>query len=149
MVENRMIGIMSTFIILIVGVALLISLADTTTDVTEAKTVINESVTLVNATAVGLANNQLDSITSVINATNASESLTSGVNFTADLSAGTITLISAGEAGVWNVTYIHRQVGNSTARTLITLVILFFVLGLLGMTLAALSPSFRELMGFK
>lgn len=138
-------GIIFAGIFIIVAAVLASSVADNQVAATQANTVTNESVTLINATAVSLDNNQLDSITSVVNATNASDTLALGVGYTANLEDGTIT--SLGRSGNWNVTYVWREVGDSTARTLTDLVTLFFVLGAFLFAVGMLfKDNLRELM---
>lgn len=135
-------GIIFAGIFIIVAAVLAGSVADNQVAATQANTVTNETITLVNATAVSLDNNQLDSITSVVNASGVA--LTSA-NYTANLEDGTIT--SNGPAGAFNVTYVWREVGDSTARTLTDLVTLFFVLGAFLFAIGMLfKDNLRELM---
>lgn len=130
-----------TFIILVVGISLLVSIANSATDVTEVKTVTNESTALLNATAVNLDNTQLVAVSRV---GNTSHTLTETTHYTYDLAQGTVTLVNLADA-TYDVSYTYRQVGNSTARSLISLVVIFFVIGLLLLVVAVVSPSFREM----
>lgn len=132
------------FMAVVIGTALLTSVADSTTSVTQTNTVNNETVTLVNATAVSLDQNQLAAITSVTNATNSTDTLTEGDDFTANLQDGTIT--SLGRGGNFNVTYTWREVGDSTARTLVSFNALFFTLGIMLLVYAIFDPGFKNLM---
>lgn len=139
-------AILSAFLVIVIGAALLTTTADEQTRITQLNTVNNETIALVAGTAVPLANNQLATIGTVYNASNASRVLTAGQNYTVDMSAGTISAI--GISGDFNVTtYTWREVGDSTSRTLVILVIVFLAIAILTGVLAALSPSFRELMG--
>ncbi len=115
------------FVFILSGVIFISALADETTRVTQANTVTNESITIVNATAVSLANNQLDSFTELSNVTNGA--VTEGDNYTVDLSAGTVTGVDL--SGAYNASYVYREVGNSTSRTLTNLVIVFFAIGVM------------------
>lgn len=140
-------AILGAFIFLIVALALIGSIANSTTDATEAKTVTNESMALINVTAVASANNQWDSVTRI---GNASLTLTSGSNYTVDLTQGEVTLLSGTTlptTGTYDVSYVYRNVGDTTSRGLINLIVLFFAIAILVTTIAYLSPSFREMMG--
>jgi hypothetical protein len=134
------------FIAVVIGVSLLTSTANATTAATQQNSVVNESIVLVNATAVALDYNQLDALTTLANATNGTDTLTVNTDYTVDLSSGEIT--SLGRAGTFHATYTYRQVGNQVARTLTNLIVILFALGVFGAVLYYLSPQFRELMQF-
>lgn len=128
-------------VVLIIGIQLLVAAANSVTDVTEAKTVTNESMSLVNGTAVAAAHTQWDSVTRVGNTT---VTLNETTQYTVDLPHGTVTLI--GTSGTYDVSYVYRQVGNSTSRTLVLLIILFMAIGILAYTFRDLIPFLRDVM---
>lgn len=117
------------FVFILVGVVLLGSISNEIVRTTQANTVSDEQITLVNQSTTSLANNQLDSFTSLVNATNATDIQVLNTDYTVDTSGGSVT--SLGPAGLFNATYIYREVGDNTSRTLVNLVILFFALGVL------------------
>jgi len=145
MANDKTVGVLIlAFVIAIVGVTLASQLANSQTAATQLNTVNNETAALVNGTAVKLLNNQLSSITTVYNATNATDIIATA-NYTANLDQGTITLINS-RTGNFNITYTYYKVKDSTARTIITLMVLFFCIAVLVMTVAVLNPTFREML---
>lgn len=136
---DEMKNVIFGFMVVFVGVVLLGAVADEQVRVTQANSVVNESVVLVNASAVSLDNNQLDSLSFV---GNASDTLTVNTDYTVDLSAGTVT--SLGPAGTFNASYVYREVGSATARTLTSLITLFFALGVMGLGLAMALKGLRD-----
>lgn len=132
------------FMIVVLGAAFLTTVADETTEMTQTNTVTNESATLTNNTATTLANNQLGAVTRVGNA-----SLTIAPSFyDVNLDTGTITARWAANATLANraydVSYTWREVGNSTARTLINTIVLFFALGMVLIVVAIFMPRWKE-----
>lgn len=134
------------FIFLIIGVSVIQPLADSTVDATEAKPITNESIALVNGTGTAAANSQWDSFTQL---SNNSRILVEDTDFTVNLGLGVVTLNTLDNTisdGNYDLSYVYRNVGNSTARTLIILVILFFALAVLLGVIAILVPSFKDMM---
>jgi uncharacterized membrane protein affecting hemolysin expression len=145
MENNKLVGVLLVaFVAVILGIAFLTSIANDTTRVTQANTITNESITWAsNGATVGLANNQLDSITSIKNSTGGSI-LTQGTNYTVNLDTGQLT--SVNRNGTFLVIYAYRQVGNAAARNVLNVVLpMLFAIGVLLALLWALSPSFRDL----
>lgn len=133
------------FIAVVIGAAFMTSLANNVTSITQANTVINESTAFVNGSSVALDNSQLDSLTSI---TNGTAVLRETTDYTVDLAKGVIafsTLNTTLADTNYDVTYVYRDVGNSTARNLIVLVILLFAIGVFTTVLYFLSPQLREL----
>jgi len=145
MVEMKMGPILVAFIGLILGITFLVALSNSTVDATEVKTVINESAVLGNNSATKLDNNQWVSVTRV---GNTSTPLIQTTDYTVDLAAGEVTLASGNASvtnGTYDVSYTYRNVGNSSARTIVNLVTLFFSLAVLLFLIGALSPQFRDM----
>lgn len=143
-----MAAILGAFIFAIIGVALIGGLADSTVDATEAKTVVNETLAFVNGTTVSLANSQLDSFTSLRNGTVVLDAVSD--DYSVNLDQGSVICLTSNSSiadGDYDATYVYRNIGDSSSRTLLLLVILFFALAILIGVIAALSPSFREMMG--
>lgn len=136
--------LLTAFIGLVIGVTLLISTADNTQRSTQLNAVNNQTTALINGTAVSLGYNQLNSLTSIYNATNASQTV-AAANYTVDLPQGTVTLLN-GRTGNYNVTFTYYLVGDSTARTLLTTNNLFFALGILLLLIAVAYPLFKDMM---
>jgi hypothetical protein len=153
-VEIGLKGVLLTFVGLVIGIALLTSVANSQVQVTQLYTVTNETLTLVNGTAVQLGgarapNMNIQSIGTIYNATNKSTVLTSGTNYTLDLPRGTVTMIVA-QPGQWNVSsYTYYQIGDSTSRSLTGLLAIFVAVAVLGVALVYLLPWLRELDVFK
>jgi hypothetical protein len=137
--------ILFAFMSAIIGAVMLTSLADSQTATTQATTATNESLTLTTGIPGYLRNNQLDSITSVVNGTS---SLVEGTNYTANYAQGWINKTQSFTAnGTYKVTYVYRQVGDAGSRTMLGLIPLTFALGVFLTVLAALSPQFRDMIG--
>jgi hypothetical protein len=140
---NNINDFVMSFMFLLVGVLLISVIADETTGATQAVSVNNETITLVNGTGVSLANNQLDSFTSLINATNAADALTVDVDFTVNLPSGEVTSIT-GNAGGFNATYVYREIGNATARSLVNMILVFFAIGIFMASVGFAVKGLRE-----
>lgn len=136
---NKVNIFMIAFITLIVGIVLLDVTADTTYLATDATyTGENESITLINGTAVNLANDWVTSVTTVIvqNGTNATLPAT---NYTVGSlnsdDVATITLLHGDYDGNTSyVTYDYQDdnyVRHAQSRMLIRLVVIFFALAIL------------------
>lgn len=139
----KMNDMLLSFMFLLVGVILLGVVADETTGATQANTVTNETISLTNGSTTSLANSQLDSFTSLVNSSNASQTYTRDTDYTVDLAAGSVT--SLGPSGNANATYVFREVGNSTARSLTNLVIIFFAIGVFLASVGFAVRAFREM----
>lgn len=148
--EVNKVGIfISAFIILLIGIVLLGSTADTVTIATDSTTIesLNESTTLINGTGVALTNNWVTSIIEVLaqNGT-ANYSLTETTDYTVDnLNSETtvqITLVNAEWDG--NTSYVSynyqndNYVRSGVSRVLIRLIIIFFAIALLGIAIAVM-----------
>ena len=131
------------FVLLLVGIIFIGIVADEITRVNQANTVTNETITLTNQSVTSLDNSQLDSFTSLVNASNGSQVYTLNTDYTVDLSAGEIT--SLGPSGDANATYVYREVGSATARTLTNLVNIFFALGILGISIFVGLKGLRDM----
>lgn len=143
MVNSSLKPIILGFVFIVLAGVFIQSIANTTTDVTEIKTASNESITLVNGTPVSLANNQLVAVQRVANGSGA---FYSG-NFTTNLPQGQITWTAGALVGTFQTTYIFRQVGDGTARSLTTIIVLLFALGIFISFLAIQNEGFREAFG--
>ena len=141
--DTKLGGILGAFIFAVIAIALAISLANNQVLVTQTVSVM-EQKTLTNGTTTQLTNGIITGITSIVNATNASQSQPS-TNYTVVPPQG--LYFSGGRSGLFNVTYTYSYVPDATSNTLITLVTLFFVFGIIGGVLYYLSPNFRELIG--
>ena len=130
------------FIFLLVGVTFIGVIANESTSITQQNTVVNETVALVNQSTLTLANNQLDSFTSLVNSSNASQTYVLNTDYTVDLDGGKVTSLSPTGAAL--ATYVYRDVGNSTARTLINLILIFFAIGLLMTSAGFAMKGLRE-----
>ena len=146
--------ILSTFLCLIIGIALLNAVADQISLVDQTYTSTNETITLTNGTAVSLANNWVTSITSVVANYSGtySTTLTKDSNYTVSNlnsdSVATITLITGGYDGNSSyVTYTYQDDSyirgdmSSANQTLIKLIVLFFVLGVVACAIWGLLRS--------
>lgn len=143
MVNSSLKPIILGFVFIVLAGVFIQSIANTTTDVTEIKTASNESITLVNGTPVSLANNQLVAVQRVANGSGAFDS----GNFTTNLPQGQITWTAGNPAGTFQTTYTFRQVGDGTARSLTTIIVLLFALGIFISFLAIQNEGFREAFG--
>lgn len=142
--SNKLGGLLAAFIFVVVAAVLISSLANSQTAVTSSFTVNNETAALINGTQVNLKNGIVTSVTSIVNATNASQSVAAS-NFTLTKPQG-ITLLN-GQTGNFNVTYTYQNVTDPASTTMISLVVLFFALATLAGVLYYLSPTFRDLIG--
>lgn len=118
-----------SFIFLLVGVVFVSVLATEITGVTQANSIL-ENISIANNTVTSLSHNQLDNFNSLVNATNTSDVFVLNTDYTVDGSAGTVT--SLGPTGLARASYVYREVGDSTARSLTNLTIIFYVLGIFG-----------------
>lgn len=116
------------FIFLLVGVIFIGVIADEITAITQSNSIVNETVALVNGSSLNLANSQLDSFASLVNSSNSSQIYVLNTDFLIDLNGGILT--STNPTGAALATYNYRDVGDSTSRTLILLVIIFFAIGI-------------------
>lgn len=143
---NNQLGLlMGGFIVLIMGLTLIPAVADQVTSATEIKTTTNESITFGSGgPVVQLAQNQLVAFTSI---TNTTVTVLSG-NYSVDLSAGKVTpTASTGlPNGTYDATYTYREVGNSTSRTLISLVVLFFAISIMAFAVGMAVQGMKEYM---
>lgn len=135
MAELNRLGIfISVFIALIVGVILVGVIADDVNENTQTDSTTNESFVALDNTFVALANDDLVSVSEVRNFTQ--DVLVLTTDYTVDLPGGRIN-ISTIEFNPTNTTYyadyVYERdlfVSNATARTLLNLIPLFFVLGI-------------------
>lgn len=145
-------AVLVSFVFLVIAIALLGSTADSIFDTTTAKTVTNETITLQINTPVALANNQLDSFTKFYNGSAGTTSIVDTSNYSVDLDTGEVTLldnVTYGTGTGWQATYVYREVGNTSARTLISLITIFFAIGVFLMFLGLYSDTFRDLIGMR
>ena len=145
--------VLSTFLCLIIGIALLNVVADQISLVDQTYTATNETITLDNGTAVSLANNWVTSITSVVANYSGTYSTTvptsnyTIANLNSD-SVATITLITGDYNGNSSyVTYEYQDDNyirgdmSSANQTLIKLIVIFFVLGVVACAIWGLLRS--------
>ena len=125
--------IFSIFIAIIIGMALIIPIAQNTKSMTNSYTVTNETISGVNmGVAETLANDDLVSFTTLWNTTGGAIPAT---NYTVVLSTGVLTvntndvLVNGSDLKATYVHYDDNHVTNSAATTIVDLVILFFALG--------------------
>lgn len=136
-------AIFGAFIVIVIGAALLTSTANTTTGVTQNYNVANESVSFTNGQTATVKNGIVTSITSIVNASNASQ-VQGSTNYTLTQPK---SIAWSGPTGTYNVTYAYNQVSDATSITLVNFNTLFFALAVFFVFLAALSPTFREWIG--
>ena len=137
--EGKLYGILAAFLFIVIGVALLVSLANNENAVSGSFTVTNESVALINGTMVNLKNGVVSSVTRVGNST----VTVAAANYTLTSPQG-LTLLN-GQTRTYDVTYVYDNTPDATSSTILDLVILFFALGIIGGVLYYLSPNFRDL----
>ena len=131
------------FVFIVIGVALTISLANNQTLVTQTTTLM-EQATLTNGSTTRLTNGIIVGVTSIVNATNASQSQPAA-NYTV-IQPQSI-YFTGGRTGLFNVTYSYNNVPDRASNTMVTLVTLMFVLTLIAGIIYYLD-GFKELMGF-
>ena len=149
--ENNNLGmLLGAFILIVVGVVLVDSIADSVAELDDTITLDdNESLTWVaNNTPIVLANDDIVSGSQIVY--NQSNQLTSGSDYT--MSRSTITFLNTSDTvfatDLLNITYTHEGVNylnDSTSRTLINLVVLFFVLAILGVGYLIAIKSFDNM----
>lgn len=137
--DRKLAGLVFGFVFIVIALALLTALADQTTSVTQTYTVVNESAVLVNGTPVALQYGIIQSISGVINASNAT---VAAANYTLQ-QPKSITLLN-GINGTYRVTYTYVPVGSGSTNTLVGLVVLLFALALFTTALYYLNPTFRD-----
>ncbi len=117
-------SIIMIFVFIIIGVAFLTSIADTTQPITNALPITNESFTGVQNTAVSLAHGNLTAV-SAVKFSNGTTVPTS--NYTVNLTPGTITLVTAN--GTYYTDYNYHAdtyVADGASRTLVNTNIIFY-----------------------
>jgi len=142
---NKMSVLIMGFIVILVGIVLLSSLADNENNIRTLTTVTDDPFTGSNSTCTRISNGCIDSITSVENATGAmtvgaanyslcrssTTNLQDGIILAAGSQAQGITLGGA----ALNATYQHSAgctyVSNSTSRVFISLIPIFFAMAVL------------------
>lgn len=134
--------ILSTFIIILVGVVLIDNIADSISEIDDTIAIANnDTLTWAgNNTAMSLSYDELVSGTEVVY--NNGTKINKGNNYTTNYEQGTITIINQsgddgiGEQSEWvtdaiNASYTYQAEGyidNATARTIIPLTIIFFAI---------------------
>lgn len=120
------------FLVAVIGIALLSSTADSTKKVTSAVNSVNESFAGKLNVAVALANDDLVSVSAVRNTTG---STVPASNYTVNTTGGTITMLAPQVNNTYYADYTYYDddyVSNSTSRTLVGLIVIFFAVGLIG-----------------
>ena len=143
--EINKVGIfVSLFVMLIVGLVLLGTTTNTTNVATEQNAyVANDSITLINGTAVNLVNDWVNSITIITlgNGTELTTATTNDCNYTVDnLASDDIATITLHETttsctgNTSNVAYTYQDdnyIRNATSRVFIRLILIFFGIAIL------------------
>jgi hypothetical protein len=132
--KKGLMAIIASFIIVLIGIILLMNTSNDVTSLSTTPTVINETVAAFNSHATQtLANDDLVSLTSLVNASDATIPAT---NYTVNLAAGTFIInaeTSHTNGTAVKATYVYyasTYVKDRTAVSLANLVILFFALGI-------------------
>lgn len=130
--------LLTVFIALIIGIAFLTSTANTVTDVTKIQTKTNETVSLTNSTFTEFANTNSVTVSALRYCANATAMTAGQYNFTASGTKliGLPTTSSCADYTFKGSTYVE----DSSARSVINLIILMFAIGLLGIGLMATKP---------
>ncbi len=155
MVEmSKQMGFLITFFVLfIIGVNLLIPIADQVAGTSQLRSVVNESVTPTNGSTNTLANIDLQS--GSLGFVNSSGTTLGTANFSVDLATAVVTWTfsetNQNETD-YNASYTFfpdEYVKDGTSRTILSLVTLFFALAvlllLLGLFMIMSGNSFRDL----
>ncbi len=135
---QNLMGIITIFILAILGLVLIGPIADQINTLTSTQSVTNETVTFLNNTNSSLANGNITN--SSITITNSSGTTLSRGNFTAFPTAGIIFWNMDNNSRslnntLWNVSYSFQGadfIESSTTRTILDLIIIFFALGVFG-----------------
>jgi hypothetical protein len=141
---------MAIIVAALIGLALLSSIADTTTSQTSILTVTNETFSGSNSTPTTLAHPNITtgSLTVITNTTGATFT---GNNFTVNTLTGTIQLINK-SAGTFYTSYTYKPtnyIPDAGSRGISSLIVVMSALGLLGVILAILYPRLQEQFGSK
>lgn len=133
--EMKTLGVLLVlFVGLLIGISLLTTTADEVTKTQQTKTATNETHLFSSPdNSTTLTHTDVISISYIANSTrpNANYTITS-------LSLGTLWMNTSGSQNVTYLYYPTEYVKDSTSRTLINLVILFFALGIVGIAIAGL-----------
>jgi len=131
-------GLVIFFIVLVVGIALLSSTADTTSEMTDLHTFSNNSLTALNGTAVSYVAQTVHNSTGLTAVRDsAGTALTATTNYTTTGNTITMTATYASNVDVnetWYVDYgwaYNVYIDDGSARTMTGLIVLFFALAIL------------------
>lgn len=139
--ENKgKLGILITiFILVIIGLSLLSSLADNIYLNTNTRDIVNETITIA-ANTGQTANDDLTTVTYFGNTTvDYTSAINTGVNFT---TAGVITVANSSNPlfnisdNDYRISYNYEPdeyINNGTARTMLSLIVLFFAIGIVAL----------------
>ena len=158
--NNNLGFLLGAFIIILVATVLIDSIADTVSELDDTVTLANnESITWPgNDTAFDLANDDIVTNSEIVY--NQSHKLTRGTHYT--MGSGTITFTNDSAEGedpaydftagspTLNITYTHEgdlYLDDTSSRTLIDLVIIFFALGILAVGYLIVKRGYDD-MGF-
>lgn len=131
--ENNLSGILTIFIMILVGLTLLIPLSSSNENLRSIGLANNDTVTLTQNTFSSLTYDDLISVTAL---KNASGSTLPTSNYTVNLAAGTINTTTSTGTYYANYSYYpDTYVKDSSSRALANLIILFFILGLIATAL--------------
>lgn len=139
------------FLAILIGIVLLGVVADNVHTTSQINNALNESLTMAGPLTASTGSTTYSNITAVNYFANATDDLTANldtlVNWT---SSGTIT-VGGGLSNVsnsgYNISYEYEHpnyIANGTSRTLISLITLFFALGILALGIALVYASIKE-----
>lgn len=149
-VKDEISILLVAFILLILGIIFAGVIADNVYDNTNTYTVTNETLTGVNGTAVTLTYDDLVEVTQVRNTTTQSVIFNETSDYTVTLSTGAITVLSGSDD--YSVDYVYypdNYVKNATSRSLINLLVIFFVIGVVGTGIWAATKNWGDMFGGK
>jgi hypothetical protein len=135
--------LLSVFIALIVGIAFLLSSANTVTDVTTIQSVTNSSIALRTDVFTNLTHVNTVAVSALRNCTNGTTIAPASYTFTAG--SGIMTTTENFTAACVDYTFKGTNyVEDNSARAVINLIILLFALGIVGIGLVAIKPLIDE-----
>jgi len=144
--QNGLAVILTAFILLIVGIVFAGVIGDSVYDNTNIYTIENETFAGIDSTAVVLNNIDFVAV-SEVRTSNDSVTVETG-DYTVVLAAGSIEVTNGTRDYSADYTYFPpNYVKNSTSRALMSLLTLFFVIGLVGIGIGASMKSMKDWMG--
>lgn len=131
------------FIALIMGITFLVSVANQSKPLTDVLTQTNESFSGVLNQNVTLQNGNITTVSAVRNSTGAIDA----DNYSVNTTMGYIILYAPQVNGTFYIDYSYyssNYVQDTGARTMTSLIVVFFALAVLGVLIAVMWPSIRD-----